>query len=409
MTLSTNVDRYRQGFEPRLVPLVRRVVGRVPALDDRLTRAGMPDGPDTLDDLDRLPVLSKDALPALQAARPFGGLLADGAEVVRAFASPGPIYEPQLAGPDPWRWGPALAACGIGPGDVVLNCFSYHLSPAGMMFDEACRAAGARVIPAGVGMAEVQAQVIADLGVTAYIGLPSYLGSLIKAYDDAGLPAQRWQVRAALVTAEPLPPDLRSALEARVPRVRMAYGTAEAGMVGYEKEPDGGLCLGEGAYVQLCDPATGAPVSPDEPGEVVVSVLHADYPLLRFGTGDVSRWLAVGDELRLAGVLGRVGAAVKVRGMFVHPHQAAQVLVALGEHGVAEGAFVVDQENGTDVLHLDLVPADGADRDRLVRTAEQRSRDTLRVRPQVRLVDSLDADSVLLDRRDLGPGGGTAS
>lgn len=119
-------------------------------------------------------MLSKDALPALQKPDPpLGGWIADGASVVRLFASPGPIYEPRLAGPDPWRWAPALEACGIGIGDIVLNCFSYHLSPARALFDEGCRARGATVVPGGVGAAEVQMQVIADLGVTAYIGLPS--------------------------------------------------------------------------------------------------------------------------------------------------------------------------------------------------------------------------------------------
>ena len=145
---------------PRVLEVVRSAAGRTPSLDARLADAGVTAADADLADLDRISVLSKDSLPAVQAAHPpLGGLLADGAAVVRLFASPGPIYEPQLAGSDPWGWRPALEACGIGPDDVVLNCFSYHLSPAGAMFDEACRAVGATVVPGGVGAPEVQAQV----------------------------------------------------------------------------------------------------------------------------------------------------------------------------------------------------------------------------------------------------------
>jgi phenylacetate-CoA ligase len=399
MSLTTALSDYRQGHEARLLDLAAGAAGRVPALDERLEAAGLPGAPADLDQLDRLPVLSKDALPERQSGRTFGGLLAEGVQVLRAFASPGPIYEPQLAGPDPWGWGPALTACGIGPGDVVMNCFSYHLSPAGMMFDEACRALGACVVPAGVGMTEVQAQVVADLGVTGYVGLPSYLVTLAETYREAGLPAERWNLAKALVTAEPLPPDLRRSLHGSVPRVLMAYGTAEVGLIGFETEPDRGLRLGPDVFVQLCDPGTGVPVAPDQPGEVVVSVLHEDYPLLRFGTGDVSRWTLAGEELRLAGVLGRVGAAVKVRGMFIHPHQAGEVLAALRADGLIEGAFVVERADDVDVLHLEVALTDGTDAGRLVEVAERRCRDTLRVRPRVRVVDEVAEGPVLRDRR----------
>jgi phenylacetate-CoA ligase len=399
MTLQEAHAVYRERVGPRVLEVVANASGRVPALDRRLREAGLGTPLATLDDLGRLPVLSKDALPALQGRAPFGGLVADGVRVVRAFASPGPIYEPQLTGDDPWRWRSALAATGISDHDVVLNCFSYHLSPAGAMFDEACRAIGATVVPGGVGMTEVQALAIADLGVTAYIGLPSYLASLVAAYDAAGLPADRWRLTKALVTAEPLPTDLRTRLMERVPVVLMAYGTAEAGNIGYETAADGGLRLDEGVYVELCDPATGTPVAADEPGEVVVSVLAPDYPLVRFGTGDVSCWMLADGELRLAGVLGRVGAAVKVRGMFVHPHQAAEVVAALRDDGADGAAFTVERVDGVDVLFLDLVASTAADHRELTAAAERRSRDLLRVRPRVRLVDSLSADGALFDRR----------
>jgi len=401
MSVTAAVQEYLARNGPRVLEVLREAAGRTDRLDARLADAGVVAADATVADLDRVPVLSKDSLPAVQEAQPpLGGLLADGAAVVRLFASPGPIYEPQLAGPDPWNWTPALQACGIGPGDVVLNCFSYHLSPAGAMFDEACRAVGATVVPGGVGAPELQAQVIADLGVTAYIGLPSYLATLVDRFDGLSGDGDRWRVGKALVTAEPLPDALRSQLMTRVPTVLMAYGTAEAGLIGFETEPGEGLRLPEPSYVQICDPTTGRPMETDELGEVVVSLLHADYPLLRFGTGDVSRWIVGPDgDLRLAGVLGRVGAAVKVRGMFVHPHQARQVVGALCDAGASAGRFVVERAGDKDVLRLELVASAVSDQGALVDTATEQTRDTLRVRPEVRLVESLDGDDILVDLR----------
>lgn len=395
---------YRRQRAPRVLDTVRAAVGRVPALDKRLVEAGMSNGVADLDALDALAVLSKDALPALQKRYPpLGGLVAEDATVVRLFASPGPIYEPQLAGRDPWRWAPALEACGIGSGDVVLNCFSYHLSPAGAMFDEACRSVGAVVVPGGVGSTDVQVHVVADLGVTAFIGMPSYLAALVEKYDALGLPQDAWRLSKALVTAEPLPDPLRTQLRQRVDTVLMAYGTAEAGLIGFETVPGEGLAVPAETFVEVCDPATGLPVDAGEPGEVVVSVLHADYPLVRFGTGDVSRWVLGRDgEPRLAGVLGRVGAAVKVRGMFVHPHQARAVAASLEQHGASGARFVVGHDAGRDVLVLEVVVAQGVDRAALVDAAARVTRDALRVRPEVRVVEVLEDDAVLVDARDWG-------
>ena len=403
MSVAQALVAYRESRGPAVLDTIRAAAGRVPALDARLREAGLDGGVDDVDALDRLPVLTKDALPALQRANPpLGGLLAADADVVRLFASPGPIYEPQLAGPDPWNWVPALTACGIGSGDVVLNCFGYHLSPAGAMFDEACRAIGAVVVPGGVGNVEVQAQVVAGLAVTAFIGLPSYLAALVERYDAAGLAADDWRLDKALVTAEPLPDPLRAELRTRVPTVLMAYGTAEAGLIGYETEPGGGLVVPRDTFVEVCDPTTGQPTEAGEPGEVVVSVLHADFPLVRFGTGDVSRWvLGPEGDPRLAGVLGRVGAAVKVRGMFVHPHQAREVLLGLAGDGVVAGRFVVGRDGNRDVLTLQVVLADGSDRERVVEAAAGLTRETLRVRPEGEVVDSLPEDAApLSDGRD---------
>jgi phenylacetate-CoA ligase len=198
------------------------------------------------------------------------------------------------------------------------------------------------------------------------------------------------------VTAEPLPDDLRDRLRERVATVLSAYGTAEVGLIGFETAPGDGLVPSADRYVSVCDPVAGAPVEGAEPGEVVVSLLDPDYPLVRFGTGDVSRWRFGPDgDLRLAGVLGRLGAAVKVRGMFVHPHQAREVLDSLRPE-VPAGRFVVDRRDGKDVLILELAGVrDPAFVDRASRAAQDR----LRLRVDVVLVDTVEGDEALVDRR----------
>ena len=398
--LQEAVAAYAAELAPRVRDVVRQGAQEVAVLRDRLRSGGL--GPEALGDdealtqgLRGLPVLTKDELLARQHAEPpFGGLLAPGAVVRRVFQSPGPIYEPQLDGPDPWRWAPALEAVGIGPGDTVLNCFGYHLSPAGAMFEEGCLARGATILPGGIGNQDLQARAVADLGVTAYVGLPSYLKALVDRYEAAGLPAEKWRLGKALVTAEPLPDSLRTALRERVPTVLSAYGTAEAGLVAYEEEPGEGLVPAPGVHVEVCDLATGEPVADGE-GQVLVTVLRSGYPLVRFGTGDLSAWvLGPGGRPRLAGVLGRVGEAVKVRGMFLHPRQAEAVMNGLAD--VADWGFVVDRVDHRDELRCDIVPAPGADADALATRVRDAIRSGLRFGTVVRIVDSLPSDHARL-------------
>lgn len=386
--------------DQQIADVVREAAERVPVFAARLHAAGLrPSAVDGLRDLDALPVLTKDDVLELQRAEPpFGGLLAPSAAVRRVFQSPGPLYEPQLAGADPWRWRDALAACGMDASDMLLNCFSYHLSPAGAMFDEAALALGCTVLPGGVGNAELQVQAISDLGVTAYSGLPSYLRSLVERYDAAGLDPSRWRVDKALVTAEPLPAGLRAALEQRVRTVRMAYGTAEAGLLGYEVEPGAGLVVPDGVVVQVCDLDTGTPVEAGE-GQVVVTVLRPDYPLVRFGTGDLSAWMPGPDgRPRLAGVLGRVGAAVKVRGMFLHPRQVQAAMREVA--GVASYRFVVDRVAHRDELRCEVVPQAGAQPEQVAAAVQDRVRSDLRLTAAVVTVNRIDDDAVLADLRD---------
>lgn len=398
--LASAVAAYRDGLADGVCAVVRQVAG-IPAIAARLAEASLdPAGPTCLDDLDELPILTKDDLIAAQGSDPpFGGLLAGGGErVERVFQSPGPLYEPQMAGPDPWRWEPALTAAGFGPQDTVLNCFGYHLSPAGAMFELGCLAVGARVVPGGIGNQDLQAGAIGALPVTAYTGLPSYLKALIDRYESAGAEEVLgpWRLIKAVVTAEPLPQSLRDELHRRVPVVRMAYGTAEAGLIAYETQDGQPMYPGTGLLVEVCDLDTGLPISDGE-GQVVVTLLRRDYPLVRFGTGDLSAWgLDQQGRLGLVGVLGRVGQAVKVRGMFLHPRQAAAALV--GVPGLAAYRLVVDRHDHRDELTCEVVLEQGAG-ERVVTTVAERIRTALRFNAQVRVVSRVDVPGELADVR----------
>jgi phenylacetate-CoA ligase len=398
-------DGYARSFDERVAAVLPDAARRVEALGARLRAAGL--APDDLRDvatLDHLPVLGKDELIDLQAeAPPFGGLLAPNARPRRLFQSPGPIYEPDLGGSDPWGWAPALRAAGFGPDDRVLNAFGYHLTPAGVMFEEAAFAVGSTVVAAGVGSMDLQARACRDLAITAYAGLPSYLKALLEKAEELGLAPGSWPLERAFVSAEPLPPSLRSWLEERVPVVRQGYGTAETGNLGYECEMREGLHLPEDRLVQICDPQTGKALWDGREGEVVVTVLSPDYPLVRFGTGDLSAFLAEPCDCevatpRIAGWLGRVGEAVKVRGMFLHPRQARAALD--GFDGVERFRLVVDRSQHRDVLRCEVVPRSGAHASRLPAAVKERIRSGLRFDAEVVLVEELEPDSpVIVDVR----------
>lgn len=394
MLLADRISAYTRVLDETVATSVRQAAARVPALAARLSAAGIQTV-ERVADLDTLPVLTKDELRDTQRADPpFGGAVAPGAVLRKVFASPGPLYEPQLPGEDPWRWGEALRAAGIGRHDVVLNCFSYHLSPAGAMFEEGALALGATVVPAGVGNQDLQVQVAAAVGASAYTGLPSYLRSLVERAAALGLP---FPIRRALVTAEPLPDSLRAWLSSHVGTVHQAYGTAETGLLGYETSPGSGLAVPAGVLVQVCDAATGKPYGDDSLGQVVVTLLRPEQPLVRFGTGDLSAWsLGPDGSLRLAGVLGRIGEAVKVRGMFLHPRQATEALA--GEPGIVAYRFVIERDDYRDLLRCEVVPAPGAD-ERLPHRIRDAIRSRLRLSAEVVCVSSLDDGPTLDDRR----------
>ena len=278
-----------------------------------------------------LPVTRKSDLIALQKeSPPFAGMtaLATG-HLGRVFSSPGPIYDPQGARGDFWRFGRALFAAGFRRGDLVHNTFSYHFTPAGFMMDLAAQAVGCAVFPAGVGQTEMQVAAIADLKPNGYAGTPSFLKIILEKADE--LKIDIGSLKKASVSGEALLPPVRELLKARGIEVRQSYGSADLGLIAYESEPMGGLVVDEGVIVEILRPGTGDPVAEGEVGEIVVTTLCSEYPLIRFATGDLSA-IAAGrsacgrTNMRIKGWMGRADQTTKVKGMFVHPSQIDQVV-----------------------------------------------------------------------------------
>ena len=309
--------------------------------------------------LAKLSVLRKDDIPELQAADPpFGGMLGVPVdELRRILQSPGPILDPQGDRPDFWRLAPALWAAGFRAGHIVLNSFSYHLTPGGHMLEGGLREVRCVVIPGGVGSTGQQLSLAARAGATAYVGTPQFLLTLLENGAELDPP---YRFARALVTGAPLPDPLRSRLqqEFRVD-VFQAYGTADAGALGYECAAKSGWHIAPQIVIEIADPESGAPVDPGDPGEVVVTSPNDVYPLVRLGTGDISaiESTACGcgrTSPRLVGFLGRVGDGVKVRGMFVHPRQLEGVLTAAA--GVARFQGVVSAAGHQDVFTVSIEP-----------------------------------------------------
>ncbi|MFT3817723.1 MAG: AMP-binding protein [Rubrivivax sp.] len=315
-----------------------------------------------------LPVTRKSELFERQkTARPFGGFSAIGWRALglrparRVFQSPGPIYEPEGAAPDYWRFGRALFAAGLRAGDLVHNSFSYHLTPAGAMMEGGAHRIGCTVFAGGVGNTELQLQAMDELKPEAYAGTPSFLRIAVEKAAEAG---QALSITKASVGGEAFPPSLRDWLAARGIRAYQSFGTADCGLIAYETEAREGLVLDEGVIVEIVRPGTGEPVPDGEVGEIVVTVLNPDYPLVRFGTGDLSAVLpgrcpTGRTHARIKGWMGRADQTAKVRGMFVHPSQVAEVLRRHPELG--RGRLVVEGEMANDRMTLKAEAASGAE------------------------------------------------
>lgn len=317
--------------------------------------------------LARLPVLRKSELMERQKEgpnehRPFGGLTAvETGRLSRIFVSPGPIYDPEGRREDWWRLARALYAAGFRRGDVIHNCFSYHFTPAGMMLESGAHEIGCAVIPAGVGNTEQQVRTIADVRPVGYVGTPSFLKIILDKGKE--LASDLSSLKRALVSGEALPPSLRAELKVHGIDVRQCYATADLGLIGYESIPDAGLIIDEWVIVEIVRPGTGDPVGPGEVGEVVVTALNPEYPLIRFATGDLSMLLpgtsACGRTApRLKGWMGRADQTTKVRGMFVHPSQVAEV--CRRHSAIAKCRVVVDRDGSNDTMTFTLEVAPSA-------------------------------------------------
>ncbi len=375
----------------RLAATAGHAYREAPRFRRALDAAGLgPQDVRGLEDLGRIPVTRKDDLPSFQAEEPpFGGLAGVPAqELARIFMSPGPIYDPQGVGEDFWRFRHGLAAAGFRRGDVALVSASYHLTPLGFMLDNAARALGCAVIPGGVGQTELQARVAHALGATAYLGTPSFCLTLLQKAKEQGTPLR---LEVAWVIAEMLPESLRAELEAGFGvRVLQGYGTADLGCLAYECVEKGGWHFHPECILEVIDLETGKEAEPGQPGEVVATIFDEAYPLVRFGTGDIAtrtkeeRCACGRTTPKLAGLLGRVGDAVKVKGMFV---RGAQVeAVAKRFEGVERVQAIVTREAHQDHLEVKVeVKAPGGAEGLSERIAEA-LRDEIKVRPEVRVV-----------------------
>lgn len=305
--------------------------------------------------LARLPVIRKSDLSGAQKRHPpLGGFLPTGGRFEHVFQSPGPIYEIGRTGHDWWRMGRFLHACGVGPDDIVQNCFGYHLTPAGMIFESGARAVGAAVLPAGTGQTDLQVRAAVDVGSTAYAGTPDYLKIILDRADEMG---ERLKITRAAVGGGALFPSLRREYADRGIFTLQCYATADLGNIAYESEAMEGMILDEGVIVEIVRPGTGDPVPMGEVGEVVVTTLNRDYPLVRFATGDLSA-LTPGQSpcgrtnLRIKGWLGRADQTTKIKGMFVRPEQVAEFVARHEE--VARARVIATRDGEMDAMTVQV-------------------------------------------------------
>lgn len=343
-----------------------------------------------------LPVLRKSDLGKAQAAdAPFGGFTTKSASgFSHVFQSPGPIYEPSSDAPDWWRMGRFLHAVGIGPDDIVHNCFGYHLTPAGMIFESGARAVGATVLPAGTGQTELQVIAARDIGSTAYAGTPDYLKVILEKADEMDVTLG---ITKAAVGGGALFPSLRDWYAARGITCLQSYATADLGNIAYETPAMEGLIVDEGVIVEIVTPGTGIPVPEGEVGEVVVTTLNPDYPLIRFATGDLSAVLKGASpcgrtNMRIKGWMGRADQTTKIKGMFVRPEQVAQLVAHHPE--ITRARVIASRVDERDVMTVQIESA-APDVDAYAKTVAS----MLKLKGAVEVVapDSLPKDGLVIE------------
>ncbi len=316
------------------------------------------------DALAKLPVLRKSDLPALNKAEPpFGGFVASSAgSFGRLFTSPGPIFEPETACDDPWRGARAIFAAGFRPGDIVLNTFSYHLTPGGFIFDTSARALGCAVIPAGPGNTEQQFELIEAYRPNGYSGTPDFLKILLDAADKTGRDAS--SIKRAVVSGAAFPKSLQEEMKARGIDAYQNFGTADLGIIAYETRAREGLVVNENIIVEIVRPGTGDPVTEGDVGEIVVTTLDPHHPVVRLALGDLSAVLSGPSpcgrtSMRIKGWMGRADQTTKVKGMFVRPEQIAEIGKRHPELGRLR--LIVTRDRETDAMTLSAETATPAD------------------------------------------------
>jgi phenylacetate-CoA ligase len=337
----------------RLPEVLRRVMA-APAYAERL-RGIDPAAIASRAALAGLPVLRKADLPALhKAAPPFGGLVAGApGSFGRLFTSPGPIFEPEPAHADPWRGARALFAAGFRPGDVVLNTFSYHLTPGGFIFDASARALGCAVIPAGPGNTDAQFELIEAFSPVGYCGTPDFLKILLDAAATAGRDVS--SIKRAVVSGAAFPKSLQEEIKSRGVDAYQAFGTADLGIIAFETPARDGMVINEDLILEIVRPGTGDPVAEGDVGEIVVTSLDPDHPWIRLAIGDLTAALPGPSRcgrtnMRIKGWMGRADQTTKVKGMFVRPEQIAEIGKRHPELGRLR--LVVTREGEVDVMML---------------------------------------------------------
>jgi phenylacetate-CoA ligase len=391
----TGAER-RRHLNKKLKQIVAYAYEQAPAFKKKMDRArAMPKAIQTVKDLERLGITEKTDLIGMQKKNPpFGGWNGVPADSLRRiFVSPGPIYEPGEMHYEDTRWAQGLFAGGFRPGDICQITFSYHLVPFAFMLDESLRLLGCRVVPAGVGNTELQIQTLKDLKVTGFLGTPSFLHTLLQRSKELGLnPKKDLSLKTAFVAAEMLPESLRDSIESELGIIiRQSYGTADIGCLGFECAEKNGMHFPDDCIVEIVDPQTGKQLGPGEVGEVVGTCFNQVYPLIRFGTGDLSYF---SDEPcpcgrtapRLIRIVGRVDQVTKVKGMFIHPGQVDAVAAKYSE--VSGCQVVVTRERHQDqmVFRAELA---GPCRDpkKLTEDLKKTIQDILRLRGEVQLLN----------------------
>ena len=383
-------DQREEDQGKALAALIDHAISYAPGMAKHL---GQPGTVGSREALAKLPVLRKSDMGAAQkASPPFGGFSVGRSH--HAFQSPGPIYEPGGTGDDWYRMGRFLHAAGISGADLVQNCFSYHFTPAGMMFESGAKAVGARVFPAGTGQTEQQVNAAAHLQTTAYAGTPDYLKLILEKADEMGA---KLNFTRAVVGGGALFPSLRAEYADRGIACLQCYATAELGNIAYESPAQEGMIVDEGVIVEIVRPGTGDPVAEGEVGEVVVTSFNRDYPLIRFATGDLSAILTGVSpcgrtNTRIKGWMGRADQTAKIKGMFVRPEQVAALVARYAE--INRARITVTRENERDVM-LVQVEGQGIDADAVSASV----RDILKLGGTVEVVSqgSLPNDGKVID------------